>query len=115
MLLVEGGRLPPFLAYLASANDDDIFNSPLQQFLISKRERAYAEFAVTTNQSRQRVIAVIETPMASFKTDEVFVTAGQLTIRPDILTQRLKAFTERLEQKGISEMKIAGAYPEISP
>lgn len=106
---------PPFLAYLASVNDEDSFNSPLQQFLVGKRERAFAEFTLTTNQSRQRVIAVIETPMASFRKDEVFVTCGQLAIRPDILTQRLQAFTERLEQKGISEMKIAGAYPEISP
>lgn len=106
---------PDHLADLDGSGDEDEV-SPLQQYLQAKRERAFAEYAFSQpGQTRQVVIAVVEMPVTSFNSNDVFIVSGQLMLSPDAQTKGEQAFIEVCQQKGIQEMKIAGLYAQISP
>lgn len=105
-------NFPPFLAHLSNDDPQDSRLSPLEELLLSRRQLAYGEYCVASNDSRIMAMAFVQMPIMALKASDLDIETGQVKVRN---TGDLQTFlASESFNRGLQDVKILGVYPDIS-
>lgn len=105
-------NFPPFLAQLAHDDPTDGRLSPLEEFLLSRRQLAFAEYCVASNDSQITAMAIVQMPIVPLKASDLDIETGQVKVRN---TSDLQTFlASESFNRGLQDVKVLGVYPDIS-